>query len=251
MKNFAQDPVSVGIIGAGVMGRGIVQVAATAGIEVILYDVNAAATADAIRFVNGMLDRALEKGRMTEAEAVRSKGKIKTATSLAAFAGCDLVIEAVLEKLDIKQSLLRELEGIVSDDCILATNTSSLSVTSVANAVNKQGRVAGCHFFNPVPLMKLVEVIGGARTDPAVPDQLCAFVSRIGHTPVLVADSPGFLVNHFGRGLNTEGLRVLYEKIAEPEVIDAVVRDFPLDVVPVHVRDDTPLGRALERPAHR
>ncbi|MBF8268745.1 MAG: dcaH [Gammaproteobacteria bacterium] len=225
MKDFAHDPILMGIIGAGVMGRGVAQIAASAGIQVLLYDVNAVATSEAVQFINGMFDRAVEKGRMSGADAAMSKANIKTTSSLAGFADADLVIEAILEKLEVKQPLFKELEGIVSNDCVLATNTSSLSVTSVANAVNKQGRVAGCHFFNPVPLMKLVEVIGGTRTDPAILDQLCAFVSRIGHTPVLVADSPGFLVNHFGRGLNTEGLRVLYEKIAEPEVIDAVVRD--------------------------
>ncbi|OGT81163.1 MAG: 3-hydroxyacyl-CoA dehydrogenase [Gammaproteobacteria bacterium RIFCSPLOWO2_02_FULL_52_10] len=225
MKDFGLDPIHVGIIGAGAMGRGIAQVAASAGIQVVMYDENEAATADAVQFVNSMLERAVAKGRMSEADAANSKANIKTVTALAGFAGADLVIEAILEKLEVKQRLFKELEGIVAEDCILATNTSSLAITAVANAVTKQDRVAGCHFFNPVPLMKLVEVIGGVRTAPAVLDRICAFVTRLGHTPVQVADSPGFLVNHFGRGLNTEGLRVYSEKVAEPAVIDAVVRD--------------------------
>lgn len=225
MKEFSQDSIIVGIIGAGIMGRGIAQITATAGLKVVLYDVNVGAAQDAVQFINKMIDRAVEKGRISAAEASKSKGNITTATGLSEFANADLVIEAIIEKLESKQPLFKELEGIVTEDCILATNTSSLSVTAVATAVEKQNRVAGCHFFNPVPLMKLVEVIGGVRTDKSVIDQLCAFVQRIGHTPVSVKDSPGFLVNHFGRGLNTEGLRVLAEGVAEPHIIDTVVRD--------------------------
>jgi 3-hydroxybutyryl-CoA dehydrogenase len=225
MMNYAHDPVILGIIGAGVMGRGIAQVAAAADIQVVLYDVNLAVTTDAVQFIHHMLERAVEKGRMAGADAARCKALIKTADSLNAMAETHLVIEAVLEKLETKQSLFRQLESIVSDHCILATNTSSLSVTAVANAVKTQRRVAGCHFFNPVPLMRLAEVIGGVRTDKQVIDDLSDFVRRIGHTPVQIADTPGFLVNHLGRGLNTEGLRVQGEGVAQPHVIDAVIRD--------------------------
>jgi len=225
MKDFTKDPLNIGIIGAGVMGRGIAQVAASAGLQVVLHDLDPIATTDAVQFINRMIDRAAEKGRMTAAVAEACKGNLITTTDLTAFTNADLVIEAVVEKLEVKQPLFQQLEDIVSSDCILATNTSSLSVTAVANAVKSQDRVAGCHFFNPVPLMKLVEVIGGVRTVQPVLDQLCAFVERIGHTPVTVADSPGFLVNHFGRGLNTEGLRVYSEGVAQPHEIDAVVRD--------------------------
>lgn len=225
MKDFAQDPITLGIVGAGIMGRGIAQVAAMAGIRVILNDANETATNDAVGFINKMLDRAVEKGRMSEVDAETSKGNISISSNLTDLADADLIIEAIIEKLEIKQPLFKELEGIVSGECILATNTSSLSVTAVATACEKQHRVAGCHFFNPVPLMKLVEVIGGVRTGQTVVEQLTAFVKRIGHTPVSVNDSPGFLVNHFGRGLNTEGLRILSEAVSEPFMIDAVVRD--------------------------
>ena len=125
----------------------------------------------------------------------------------------------------MKQSLFKELEAIVSDDCILATNTSSLSVTAVAANCKHPERVAGYHFFNPVPLMKLVEVISAIRTSRNVAAQLQALTLRIGHTPVMVDDSPGFLVNHAGRGLITEGLRVLQENITEAQTVDEVMRD--------------------------
>ena len=225
MKDFAQEPLIIGILGSGIMGRGIAQIAATAGVGVQLYDLDRKVCDDAVRFIEGMLDRAVEKGRLTQEQANDSKAKISIAPDLGALNQADLVIEAVVEKLEIKQQLFRELEEIVTSDCILATNTSSLSVTAVANAVKTQSRVAGCHFFNPVPLMKLVEVIAGVRTDAEVISNLIKFVKRIGHTPVNVKDSPGFLVNHFGRGLNTEGLRVLAEGVAEPHNIDKVIRD--------------------------
>src|SRR5690606_23070212 len=121
----------------------------------------------------------------------------------------DIVVEAIIERLDAKQALFRELEGIVGDDCILATNTSSLPVTAVAAACRLPARVAGLHFFNPAPLMKVVEVIPGLRTAPATRDRLVALVDMLGHRPVVVADTPGFLINHAGRGLTTEGLRIV------------------------------------------
>jgi len=224
-KNFSSDDLTIGIIGAGIMGRGIAQVAATAGVNVILHDMNETATNEALAFVSKMLDRAVAKGRLQEEAARLARTRIQPSARLDDLAAVDLVIEAVIERLDIKQALFVELEKRVADDCILATNTSSLSVTAVAAVCNLPGRVAGLHFFNPVPLMKLVEVISAVRTDNHVAQQLSALVRRFGHTPVMVADSPGFLVNHVGRGLLTEGLRILFEGITEPHVVDAVMRD--------------------------
>lgn len=225
IKDFSKDDISIGIIGAGIMGRGIAQIAATVGIKVTIYDMNEAATQEAQGFVNKMLDRAVEKGRMQDADAEAAKTCLEASTALEDLADVDVVIEAIIEKLDIKQSLFTELEALVSDTCILATNTSSLSVTSVASVCSKPERVAGFHFFNPVPLMKLVEVISAVRTDSDVADQLFALAKRFGHSPVMVSDSPGFLVNHAGRGLLTEGLRILFEGVTEPHVVDAVMRD--------------------------
>ncbi|MFQ5660231.1 MAG: 3-hydroxyacyl-CoA dehydrogenase [Gammaproteobacteria bacterium] len=225
MKDFATDPLTIGIIGAGAMGRGIAQLAATAGLTVMLNDVAGTASEAAVEFIHKMLDRAVEKGRMSSSDADNSKACITISPDLAGLAGADLVIEAVVEKLEVKQALFEALQDIVSEECILASNTSSLSITAVATACEKQGRVAGCHFFNPVPLMKLVEVVAGLRTQADVIEQLLALVKRMGHTPVSVNDSPGFLVNHTGRGLNTEGLRIIFERICAPHVVDAVVRD--------------------------
>ena len=225
MKNFATDSLTLGIIGAGVMGRGIAQIAATAGINVLISDTNSVVTAEAVQFIHKMIDRAVEKGRMTAESAAAAKDCLKSTSNLADMGHADMVIEAVIENLEVKQSLFGELERIVPDDCILATNTSSLSVTAVATACKRQDRVVGCHFFNPVPLMKLVEVIAGLKTDLGFVEQVMAMIKRLGHTPVEVKDAPGFLVNHLGRGLNTEGLRVLFEGVASVPEIDAVMRD--------------------------
>ncbi len=225
MKDFASDPLTIGVIGAGVMGRGIAQLAASAGINVVLHDLDEAVVNDAVDFVYRMLERAREKGRMTDAELAGSKACISKSTDLHNLSGADLVIEAIIENIEVKQSLFKELEAIVSDDCILATNTSSLSVTAVAANCRRPERVAGFHFFNPVPLMKLVEVVSAIRTSGQVAAQLQALTERLGHTPVLVNDSPGFLVNHAGRGLITEGLRVLHENIADAQLVDEVMRD--------------------------
>lgn len=224
MKDFSKAPLVLGIVGAGVMGRGIAQIAAAAGVDVLLYDANDAMVQTARDFVANMFARAAEKGRMTAADAQTATARIQAAT-MADFSRCDVVIEAIIEKLDAKQAVFTELEATVPAQCILATNTSSLSVTEVAAACKHPQRVAGCHFFNPVPLMKLVEVIGGARTDAPVVAALKSLVRRCGHTPVEVVDSPGFLVNHVGRGNVTEGLRILQENITETHVVDRIMRE--------------------------
>lgn len=225
MKDFSREPVMLGIVGAGVMGRGIAQIAAAAGIDVLLFDANGAMVQTAREFVAGMFTRAVEKGRMSAGDAQAATARVGAAAAMTDLSRCDVVIEAIVEKLDIKQAVFRELEAVVTAQCILATNTSSLSVTEVAAACKHPQRVAGCHFFNPVPLMKLVEVIGGARTDAPVVAALLALVQRCGHTPVQVVDSPGFLVNHVGRGNVTEGLRILQENITETHVVDRVMRE--------------------------
>ena len=225
MKDFSRDKIRLGIVGAGVMGRGIAQIAATAGINVILNDVESSVCEDANDFIKKMLDRSVEKGKLSITEADAAKSNITISTKLEDLAACDVVVEAIVEDLDIKKSLFNKLESIVNDDCILATNTSSLSVTSIAAGCKHPGRVAGFHFFNPVPLMKLVEVIEGVRSKVEVINQLSLLASRCGHHIVNVNDSPGFLVNHSGRGLVTEGLRLLYENVTDAITVDTVMRD--------------------------
>jgi len=225
VKDFTKSQLILGIVGSGAMGRGIAQIAAVAGIKVILHDTDPTASESAKEFIRSMLSRSVANGRINNRDADEACDRITCAHGLFEFADADLVIEAILENLEIKQTLFGDLEQIVSPQCILATNTSSLSVTAIARNCNKPERVAGFHFFNPVPLMKLVEVISGFHTEKKVIQSLSAFADRVGHSPVIVADSPGFLVNHAGRGLNTEGLRLLDEQVTNPATVDAIMRD--------------------------
>lgn len=215
----------LGVVGAGAMGRGIAQIAAQAGIKVRLYDNNAAAVAAARDALVQTWDKLAQKGKMS-AEAVKAAvDHIQPAQALAELADCQLVVEAIVERLDVKRDLFSQLESIVGSDCILASNTSSLSITAIAAACQRPARVAGFHFFNPVPLMKVVEVIDGLRSAPAVGDALAALARRMGHTPVRAKDMPGFIVNHAGRGMNTEGLRAAQEAVAPFDQIDAIMRE--------------------------
>ena len=216
---------TVGVAGAGAMGRGIAQIAAQAGSTVFLYDTQPQAVERALQDLAAQWDRLQEKGRMDASAVQACKQRLKPAASLQDLAGCDLVVEAVVERLDVKRSLFGELEGIVRPEAVLATNTSSLSVTAIAAALKRPERFAGYHFFNPVPLMKVVEVIAGLRTDPAVCEGLTAYAKQMGHTPVQAGDTPGFIVNHAGRGYNTEALRIVSEGITDFATIDRILRD--------------------------
>ncbi|MFQ5971160.1 MAG: 3-hydroxyacyl-CoA dehydrogenase, partial [Alphaproteobacteria bacterium] len=223
--DMKREDLSVGVVGAGAMGRGIAQVAAVAGIPVLLSDARAGAAEEAVAFVGDMLDRAVAKGRMDRDAAEAAKGRLGVVEGIAAFASCAVVVEAVVEDLEVKRLLFAELEGVVAEDCILATNTSSLSVTAIAAACARPERVAGFHFFNPAPLMKLVEVIPGVRTEPGVVAALGELARRVGHTPVTATDTPGFLVNHAGRAYGTEALRIVGEGIADFASVDRILRD--------------------------
>ncbi len=216
---------TVGVAGAGAMGRGIAQIAAQAGSTVRLYDSHAGALAKARDALFSQWDRLLDKGRMEAAEVAACKGRLVTAGSLHELADCDLVVEAIVEQLTAKRTLFTELEAVVRPDAVLATNTSSLSVTAIAAGMQQPQRFAGYHFFNPVPLMKVVEVIAGLRTAPGVCDGLAAFARAMGHTPVMAQDTPGFIVNHAGRGYGTEALRIVGEGVADFTTIDRILRD--------------------------
>jgi 3-hydroxybutyryl-CoA dehydrogenase len=213
------------VAGAGIMGRGIAQVAAQAGIRVLLYDNRAGAADEAKREVARQLERLVEKSRMKREDADRAASRIEVAASLAGLAESHVVVEAIVEDLAAKRALFAELEGAVRGDCLLATNTSSLSVTAIARACRIPERVGGFHFFNPVPLMKVVEVVDGLLTAPWVGEALAAIARRCGHRPVNAKDTPGFIVNHAGRGYGTEALRIAGEGIADFHEIDRILRD--------------------------
>jgi 3-hydroxybutyryl-CoA dehydrogenase len=216
---------TIGIVGAGAMGRGIAQIAAMAGLTVRLYDTQPTAIAAACTYLADTFTKLVAKGKLDQARSMAAFANVVSTTEIGDLAGCDLVIEAIIEKLDVKRALFRELETLVDDRCILASNTSSLSITAIAAGCDRPERVAGYHFFNPVPLMKVVEIIDGLRTDPAAADALMDLARRMGHTPVRAKDMPGFIVNHAGRGMNTEGLRIVGEGVASFVDVDRIMRE--------------------------
>lgn len=222
---MSADMPTIGVVGTGAMGRGIVQIFAAAGNRVKMFDANQGASADARSFIEKMLLRAAEKGAMSADDAKAAVERVEVANDKASLKDCDIVVEAIVEQLEPKQELFKELEGIVSKDCVLATNTSSLSVTAIGARCEHRGRIAGFHFFNPVPLMKVVEVIPGLQTEGRTLEILTETGKRAGHTVVRAKDTPGFLINHIGRGFGTEGLRILGEGVAGFAVIDAVMQE--------------------------
>ncbi|PMY14306.1 3-hydroxyacyl-CoA dehydrogenase [Pseudomonas sp. MPR-R2A5] len=215
----------IGVVGAGAMGRGIVQLFSQAGHPVSCFDAAEGSAQKAVEFVHGMIDRAVLKGRHTREEADAICASISACNRLEELAGCDLVIEAVVEDLGVKRDLFRALEEVVGEHAILASNTSSLVVSDIAAGCRRPERVAGLHFFNPVPLMKVAEVIAAVRTAPSTVEALKAVVAGAGHRAVVTEDQPGFLVNHAGRGLYTEGLRLLEERAASPQDVDTLMRE--------------------------
>ncbi len=215
----------IAVVGTGAMGRGIAQIAAQAGSTVTLYDQQPAAVASAKQALCDQWDKLVDKGRMDATGAQACKTRLRAADRLQDLAGCDLVVEAVVEQLGVKAALFAELEGIVRPDTVLASNTSSLSITAIAAGLQRPQRVAGYHFFNPVPLMKVVEVIAGLKTNPGVCADLSEYARQMGHTPVMAQDTPGFIVNHAGRGYGTEALRIASEGVADYATIDRILRD--------------------------
>ena len=214
-----------GIVGTGAMGRGIAQIAAQAGSRVLLFDAVPGSAAAAQASISAQWDKLRDKGRIEAAHTEALKSRLSCADALNALSHCDLVIEAIVERLDAKVGLFADLEKLVSPDAVLATNTSSLSVTAIAAKLAHPARFAGFHFFNPVPLMKVVEVIAGLKSSPAACERLSAFARQMGHTPVHAQDTPGFIVNHAGRGYGTEALRIVGEGVADFVTIDRILRD--------------------------
>lgn len=229
--NGLDKRVTVLVIGAGAMGSGIAQVAAAAGHPVVLHDARAGAAAAGREAIGRELQAAVRKGRMTDADAAATLARVRPAASLADGAGAGLAIEAIVEDLAVKQALFAELEALLPADAILATNTSSLSITRLGAALARPGRLAGMHFFNPATRMKLVEVVSGLATDPAVAACLHATAAAWGKVPVHAKSTPGFIVNRVARPFYAEALRVLDEQAGDPATLDALMREaggFPM-----------------------
>jgi len=216
---------TVAVVGTGTMGQGIAQVALVAGHRVLLHDAVPGQARTAADAVAGRLDRLVAKGRLGTTEHKEALARLAPAADLSDLAGATVAVEAVVEDLAAKQRLFTELEAVVGDDCLLATNTSSLSVTAVAYGLRRPGRLVGLHFFNPAPLLPLVEVVAGAASDPAAVRTAFDTAAAWGKTPVRCTDTPGFLVNRIARPFYAEALRVYEERAADPATIDAVLRE--------------------------
>ncbi len=215
----------VGIIGAGAMGQGIAQVALMGRMQVVVLDNNQKALTTAGKTVEARLVRLVEKGQLDRQQLANMVPQLHLGAGYEDLSGCDVVIEAIYENVEAKLQVLEEIERVVAETCIIATNTSSISIAKLANVLAKKARFAGLHFFNPVPLMKLVEVVKGPETSPETMNFLDALGKRFGRTPVAVKDGPGFLVNLGGRAYTTEALAILQEGVASRAQIDAVMRE--------------------------
>ncbi|PID36049.1 MAG: 3-hydroxybutyryl-CoA dehydrogenase [Rhodobacterales bacterium] len=225
MKNEVTTDAIIGVVGAGAMGAGIAQVLVQNGLTARLFDIGDGAASAARDGIFRRLTRLVDKGKLTAEAAQQAAGRLEVANALEDLAPASVVIEAIVEKLEAKVAVFAALEGIVSDECILATNTSSLPIGAIAAGLTRKDRVAGMHFFNPVPLMRLVEVIAGPDTSSDVIARLIALAETMGRTPIEVTDTPGFLVNFGGRAYPTEALAILQERVATPAQVDAVMRD--------------------------
>ena len=225
MLDPSRSDLVAGVAGAGTMGRGIAQVLAQCGARTLVFDAQPGAAQKGKQSIAQALGKLAEKGRLKPAEVDATLGRIEIVDSLEAFRPCQVVVEAIIEDLSIKKQFFGEIEKRVAQDCVLASNTSSLSVTAMAAACKKPERVAGYHFFNPVPVMKIVEVVDGTLTAPWVTDALTGLARRFGHEPIRCKDTPGFVVNHAGRAFVPESLRVLSEGVADFATIDRILVD--------------------------
>ncbi|MEA3195018.1 MAG: 3-hydroxybutyryl-CoA dehydrogenase [Betaproteobacteria bacterium] len=215
MLDVSRADLIAGVAGSGTMGRGIVQVLAQCGLRTLVFDAQPGSAQRAKLALGETLGKLVERGKLERTAAGATLARIEIVDSLEAFAPCHLVVEAIVEDLGAKRELFSKLEAVVVAECILASNTSSLSVTAMAAACKRPQRVAGYHFFNPVPVMKIVEVVAGELTEPRVIEALSLLARRFGHTPVRCKDTPGFVVNHAGRAYVPEALRILSEGVAD------------------------------------
>ncbi|WP_436932288.1 3-hydroxyacyl-CoA dehydrogenase family protein [Halosimplex halobium] len=211
---------TVGVVGAGTMGSGIAQVATQSGYEVVLRDIEGDLVDEGIENLTEGLDRLVEKGTVSESEAERMRGRVTGTTDLADLADADLVVEAVVEDIDVKRDVFADLDEVTDDDVVLATNTSTLSITTIAAATDRPANVVGLHFMNPVPVMKGVEVVVGEKTDPAVVEFAHDFAEALGKETWEADDKPGFVTNRILMPWINEGIRAYDEGVAAREDID-------------------------------
>ena len=231
------DNTTVLVVGAGIMGAGIAQVAAQAGHRVLLFDVQTSAADAAKTRLETTFLKLVDKGKFSHDEATAILSRIETIASLDAAAGVGLVVEAIVETMEIKRELFQQLENIVSSDCILATNTSSISVTALANGLRHPERLIGMHFFNPAALMKLVEVVSGLQTTQMVADAIFELSAAWGKVPVRARSTPGFIVNRIARPFYAETLALLQEQAATPATLDACLRAAGFRMGPCELMD--------------
>jgi 3-hydroxybutyryl-CoA dehydrogenase len=228
--------VDIAIVGAGTMGAGIAESTALAGISVAMTDVSEEALERGRQTIERDLARRVEKGRLSESESEEVLGRVRTTTSIEDLSGASLVVEAVIEDIDVKKEVFRDLEGVVGEGTVLATNTSSLSVAGLASATANPERVVGMHFFNPVPAMRLVEVVAGPWTAPEALSRAEEVSGRLGKTLVRVSDTPGFIVNRVARPFYLEALRIV-ESGGDPGRVDAKTREAGFRMGPLELAD--------------
>ena len=227
----------IGIVGAGAMGSGIAQIASQAGHEVVLFDLSQEALTSSSSKLQKVMNRLIEKGKVTSDEAIAIQERIVRTTMVASLKDCDLIIEAVVEDLEVKKRVFKSIEEIASKEAIIASNTSSLSITSLASFCAHPDRVVGLHFFNPAPLMPLVEIIPALQTNRNLPIQLTDLMRKWGKSPVTAKDTPGFIVNRVARPFYGEAMRMLDEGIADVPTIDAAMRESGFRMGPFQLMD--------------
>lgn len=228
---------SIGVIGAGTMGSGIALASALAGYDVVLNDINDGYLQIAYRNIGTLMDKMTERGKLSIADANAAALRITTSSHFEHLKTCDLIIEAAVESLKIKQEIFNRLDEICHDNCIFASNTSSLAITAIASASKYPSRVVGLHFFNPAHIMKLVEIIRGQETTDEVMYRAESYVKQIGKVPVLAKDTPGFIVNRVARNFYGEAFRMASDGIASVEQIDTIMKSHGFAMGPFQLMD--------------
>lgn len=222
-RNIARPIRRIGVLGAGTMGHGIAQVAAAAGYDVVLRDVDDETITRGRQSIERNLAKGIQIGKVTEGDRAQTLSRVRTTTQLEEIAECDLIIEAAPETLDLKQGLLRECESLTNSECIFASNTSSLSITEIAKAATRPANVVGMHFFNPVHLMRLVEIVVGEQTDKSTTETVRAVAMQMKKEPIVVRDVPGFASSRLGVTLGLEAMRMVEQGVASARDIDTAM----------------------------